>query len=202
MLVREGNKIRVCNKERKDEFFKGLIGKVNATKKDADNLVDGLKQQIGKGSMDIEPNKYGFTIYLYTSDDKNNYFIRIGERAKDKICVSLKKDGKDGGEIKGLRLNTNKIIEAIFKLLEKNGADIGKLEATSRVKDRAYRLARDKTEREWEAEKEKERELLKKIRAQKEQDAQKKGGSTSYSRRDWVDINPVGNAWLIDPGRL
>ena len=56
-------------------------------------------------------------------------------------------------------------------------------------------------EREREAEKERERKLLKQLEAQKQAE-QKKGSQTSYSRKDWVDINPVANAWIIDPGRL
>lgn len=205
MLVREGNKIRVENKVRTDELFKGLIGKVNATKEDSDKLVSELKKVFRAKEFDIDNDKYGFNIRMYTSDNDNSYIIRIGEKTKDKICIQLKKNGKDVEEIKGLRLNNKQIINAIYKLLEKH-TDSTHLEATSRVNDRIYRAERDRIEREREAEKERERKLLKQIEAQRERDAQKKkGSSTSYSRKDWVDIsdwNNVPSTWIIDPGRL
>lgn len=201
MLVREGNKIRVENKERKDELFKGLIGKVNATKKDADTLASYLRKHYSEKQMDITTGKEGFMIFGFFVFKNSRYNFVIGEKSKDKICIELNKRDHYLDDVKGLTLNNSKIFNALYTMMESNGIDTNKIEATSRVDKREYEKERQRKHAWTEAEKEREQKELEKIRKEKEAELNKKG-KMSLSRQDWMDILPVSNAWIIDPGRL
>lgn len=199
---------KVLESERTDELFGGLIGKVNATKKDNDEVIKTIKgvrgKLGGKYPMDVKPTAVGFGIYCSFTVDGDFYNLVIGERAKDKIVVELYKDGSKfpKAKVKGLTLNAKKIRDAAIALLEKNFSK-DELESMEKASVTASELY-DKQERERQAERDRMMAARKKSNKTSDEKSDKIGGSkkTQYSRQDWVDINPQGNPWIIDPGRL
>jgi hypothetical protein len=199
---------KVLESERTDELFGGLIGKVNATKKDNDEIIKTIKgvrgKLGGKYPMDVKPTAIGFGIYCSFTVDGDFYNLVIGERAKDKIVVELYKDGSKfpKAKVKGLTLNAKKIRDAAIALLEKNFSK-DELESMEKASVTASELY-DKQERERQAERDRMYAAKKSSKKDDDEKSYKIGGSkkTQYSRQDWVDINPQGNPWIIDPGRL
>ncbi len=214
MLVREGNKIVAKNKDvalekvtsRKDELFGGLIGKVNATSKDNAKVIQGLENRIGGlYPMDIKGSDFGFTVYGSFVIGVTEYSLVIGERSKDKIVIELYEKNRTSpiAEVTGLTLNPSKIANAVVGMLENKfkEKDLNRMKKLS-VK-RSQDIARQEKIRAAERE-----AMLKELKdKEKEKELDKKQTKTSRddrvsSSKDWVEINPKGNAWIIDPARL
>jgi hypothetical protein len=198
---------KVLESCRKDELFGGLIGKVNATRKDNAEVVTTLKSLAKKYPMDVKDSKYGFSVYCSFSIGKyagstDDYNIVIGERAKDKIVVELYRDGskfyKD--KVKGLTLNTKKIKDAVQYLLEKNFSkdELETMKKKSVTDSEVYANQEKERERELASLKDKDNSKNKAKSVQKSD----KQDKSYVSRQDWVDLNPIGNAWILDPARI
>lgn len=209
MLVREGNKIIVKNRVRSDELFGGRIGKVNARSKDAPKVVEALRGLFSKSEMDLEIDPNGFLIYgSYTNrKNKSSFHFTIGEKAKDKICIDLERVDKGKryviDQVKGLILDPKKIRDALAKLMEDNGYDPKKdrLDATSKVRAAEWEAERKMKERE--AAIQRERDLKEFQRKEKEWAAKHKMNDKEVtSSKDWVEVSPRPQTWILDPGRL
>lgn len=214
MLVREGNKVVVKNKNialekalsRKDEWLGGLIGKVNATSKDNAKVIQGLENRIGGlYPMDIKESAFGFTVYGSFVIGFTEYSLVIGERSKDKIVIEFYEKNKSLpiAEVTGLTLNPSKIANTVVDMLKNkfNEKDLNRMKKLSVKKSQD--IARQEKIREAERE-----AMLKELKdKEKEKELDKKQTKTSRgdrvsSSKDWVEINPKGNAWIIDPARL
>lgn len=182
---------------RTNELFGSLIGKVNATHEDAETLMGYLRNNFSAKEMDLETPNYGFIVFGFFTYKKNFYNFTIGEKSKDKICIELQRRGKLIDEVKGLRMNNSKIYNALHSLLENNGIDPIEIQATSVVNRKLYNQEQAQKNVWAEAEKEREQRELKKA-----QSSVKKNKNQDLSRQDWVDVLQVGNAWIIDPGRI
>ena len=97
---------------RTDELLKGVIGKVNATKEDRDEVIELLKSKLNiddERSVYIDSGKFKFHFTFFTKDDINEakknikpnlspkaqtniYFLEIEDTPDNKIVVSLQKN--------------------------------------------------------------------------------------------------------------
>ncbi len=198
---------------RKDELFGGLIGAVNADKKDCQKVASALKSDyIIKNYTDVYACDFMFDLSVSFAYNEKLYEIKIKDTEKSKITVALYKDGKDYYEdmIKGLRMNTSAIVKAVKQLMNSVSNNYEDIEKASKCTSRQVRRQLDREERERAAAWEREREALRKASKNYDYDddnsSSRKSSSSDRvsSSRDWYEINPRYNAEIdgYEYGRL
>lgn len=193
--------------QRTDELFGGLIGAVNADKKDCQKVAAALKADpLLRRKTDIKACEYMFDLSVCFACDNTYYEIKIKDTKNSKITVALYKDGKNYYEdiVKGLRMNTSAIVKAVKGLVNKvskGGVDI---EKASECSSREIRLQLDREDRERQAQWEREREAIRKKSYDDDSKSKKKSSDRVSSSRDWYDINPYNNSEVdgYEYGRL
>ena len=198
------------DRHRTDEILGGLIGAVNADKKDCQKVAEALKADLLlRRKTDIKACEYMFDLSVCFACNNTYYEIKIKDTKNSKITVALYKDGKNYYEdmVKGLRMNTSAIVKAVKGLINqvsKGGVDI---EKASECSSREIRRQLDREDRERQAQWEREREAMRKKSYDFDDKAKKKSNYSSdkvSSSRDWYDINPRYNSEIdgYEYGRL